>query len=111
VFGTLGGPELFLILVVALIIFGPRKLPEIGRSIGQMLGELRRASNDFKRTIDDEIEADRRQPAPSLPALEPPGPAPVVAPPEAATVSREALPAEPAAPPAEPVAPPPEPQR
>ena len=104
-FGTLGGPELFLILVVALIIFGPRKLPEIGRSFGQMLGELRRASIDFKRTIDDEIEADKRQPAP------PPEPAPPLAPPEGATISRGTPAEEPAAPPAEPSPPPAEPQR
>ena len=50
-FGTLGGPEIFLILVIALIVFGPRKLPEIGKSMGRMLAEFRKASNDFKRTI------------------------------------------------------------
>ena len=58
-FGTLGGPELFLILVIALIVFGPRRLPEIGKSIGKMLVEFRRASNDFKRTIEEEVEADK----------------------------------------------------
>ena len=58
-FGTLGGPELLLIFVVALIVFGPRKLPEIGKSLGRMLVEFRRASTDFKRTIEGEIEAER----------------------------------------------------
>src|SRR2546428_14169438 len=58
-FGTLGGPEIFLILVVALIVFGPRRLPEIGKSVGKMLAEFRKASNDFKRTIEDEVEAER----------------------------------------------------
>jgi sec-independent protein translocase protein TatB len=58
-FGTLGGPELFLILVVALIVFGPRKLPEIGKSLGRMMGEFRRASNEFRRTIEDEVEAEK----------------------------------------------------
>jgi TatA/E family protein of Tat protein translocase len=48
-------PELILIMVVALLIFGPRKMPEIGRSIGRALGEFRRASNDFRRTIEDEV--------------------------------------------------------
>ena len=38
--GTLGGPEIVLILVLALIVFGPRKLPEIGKSMGKMLGEF-----------------------------------------------------------------------
>ena len=58
-FGTLGGPELLLILVIALIVFGPRKLPEIGKSMGKMMAEFRRASNDFKRTIEDEVEAEK----------------------------------------------------
>jgi len=58
-FGPLGGPELLLIFVIALIVFGPRKLPEIGKSLGKMLSEFRRASNDLKRTIEDEVEADR----------------------------------------------------
>lgn len=72
-FGTLGGPEIFLILVVALIIFGPRKLPEMGKSLGRMLGEFRKASNDFQRTIEDEVEADRVKSAPpSPPRLAPP---------------------------------------
>jgi len=78
-FGTLGGPEIFLILVVALIVFGPRKLPEIGKSVGKMLAEFRKASNDFKRTIEDEVEAERvreldasRAPASPPPATESP---------------------------------------
>ncbi len=58
-FGTLGGPELFLIFVVALIVFGPRKLPEIGKSLGKMMGEFRRASNDFRSTIESEVEAEK----------------------------------------------------
>ena len=58
VFGTLGMPELILIFVVALLLFGPRKMPQIGRSIGRALGEFRRASNEFKRTIEDEVAAD-----------------------------------------------------
>jgi sec-independent protein translocase protein TatB len=59
-FGTLGGPELFLILVIALIVFGPRKLPEIGKNLGRMMGEFRKASNDFQRTIEEEVEAVNR---------------------------------------------------
>ncbi len=61
-FGTLGGPELFLILVVALIVFGPRKLPEMGKSLGRMMAEFRKASNDFQRTIEEEVEEDNRRP-------------------------------------------------
>ena len=83
-FGTLGGPELFLIMVVALIVFGPRKLPEMGKSLGKMMAEFRKASNDFQRTIEDEVEADRVKsatPAP-LPAPEAAVAAAVPAPPE-----------------------------
>ena len=58
-FGTLGGPELFLIFVVALIVFGPRKLPDIGKSLGKMMGEFRRASNDFRSTIETEVESEK----------------------------------------------------
>jgi len=58
VFGTLGMPELVLIFVVALLLFGPRKMPQIGRSIGRAMGEFRRASSEFKRTIEDEVAAD-----------------------------------------------------
>jgi Tat protein translocase TatB subunit len=58
-FGTLGGPELFLIFVVALIVFGPRKLPEIGKSLGKMMAEFRKASNEFRNTIESEVEAEK----------------------------------------------------
>jgi len=54
-------PELILIFVVALLLFGPRKMPQIGRSIGRAMGEFRRASNEFKRTIEDEVAADEIQ--------------------------------------------------
>ena len=81
-FGTLGGPELLLILVLALIVFGPRKLPEVGRSMGKMLAEFRKASHEFQRTIEDEVEAEKaRAPLPAAAAppatevLEPRAPA------------------------------------
>jgi TatA/E family protein of Tat protein translocase len=77
--GSLGFQELILIFVVALIVFGPRRLPDIGRSIGKALGEFKRATNDLKATLEEEvrIEEDRavepkatpREPAP-LPASE-----------------------------------------
>jgi Tat protein translocase TatB subunit len=62
-FGSIGGGELMVILVIALIVFGPRKLPEIGKSVGKMLVEFRKASNDFKRTIEEEVEAEQRTPS------------------------------------------------
>jgi TatA/E family protein of Tat protein translocase len=48
-------PEIIFILVVALIIFGPRKLPELSRSLGKSLGEFKRASDEFKRTWEREV--------------------------------------------------------
>ncbi len=56
-FGSLGVPELMLIFVVALLLFGPKNLPKIGRTMGRALGEFRRASNDFKRTIEEEVSS------------------------------------------------------
>ncbi len=58
-FGTLGGPELILIFIVGLVVFGPRKLPEIGKSLGKMIGEFKRASQDFQRTVEDEVETEK----------------------------------------------------
>lgn len=70
-FGPLGGPELVLILVLALIVFGPRRLPEIGKSMGRLLSEFRKASHDFQRTIEDEVEAEKyKPPVPETPAAE-----------------------------------------
>ena len=54
-FGSIGMPELLIILTIALIIFGPRKLPELGRSLGRSLSEFRRASNELRNTLDQEI--------------------------------------------------------
>jgi TatA/E family protein of Tat protein translocase len=51
------------IALVALIIFGPRKLPEIGRTVGKSIAEFKRASDDFKRTWEYEVELERRRPA------------------------------------------------
>jgi sec-independent protein translocase protein TatB len=47
----IGMPEMILILAVALIVFGPKKLPELGKSLGRALGEFKRATNDIKESI------------------------------------------------------------
>jgi sec-independent protein translocase protein TatA len=63
VFEFLGTPELLLIALAALILFGPRKLPEIGRSLGKGIAEFKRASDDFKRTWEYEVEIESRKPS------------------------------------------------
>ncbi len=60
-FGSLGFPELLVIFIIALIVFGPRKLPELGRSLGKSLAEFKRASNELRSTLDDEIRSEERK--------------------------------------------------
>jgi TatA/E family protein of Tat protein translocase len=60
-FGSIGMPELILIFIVALLVFGPKKLPEIGKSIGKGLAEFKRASDDLKKTIEQEIEQGKNE--------------------------------------------------
>ncbi len=59
-FGSIGGTELLVIMVIALLIFGPRKLPELGKSIGKGLSEFKRASNDLKRSLEEELSLEER---------------------------------------------------
>ena len=66
--GPLGFPELVVIFVVALIVFGPRKLPELGRSLGKGISEFKRASNDLRATLDSEIREEERRAPPARPA-------------------------------------------
>jgi TatA/E family protein of Tat protein translocase len=55
----LGMGEVVLILIIALVVFGPRKLPELGKSLGQAMSQFRRASEDFKRTWEQEVESEK----------------------------------------------------
>lgn len=57
-FGSLGIPELILIFVVALLVFGPKRLPEIGRTLGKALGEFKKATDDLKNTIEREVQVE-----------------------------------------------------
>jgi len=63
--GTIGVPELIIIFVVALIVFGPRKLPELGRSLGKGLAEFRRASNELRSTIEEQVRTIEQEPPPT----------------------------------------------
>jgi sec-independent protein translocase protein TatA len=53
--GSLGLPELAFIFILALLVFGPKKLPEIGRTLGRGMAEFRKATHELKRTIDTEL--------------------------------------------------------
>src|SRR5437764_12196 len=62
-FGSLGLPELLMIFVVALIVFGPRRLPEIGRTLGKALNEFKKATDDLKSTIEREVRVEETRQA------------------------------------------------
>jgi len=64
--GSLGFAELAFIFVLALLIFGPKKLPEIGRTLGRGMAEFRKASNELKRTLNTELALDETPTPPSL---------------------------------------------
>ncbi len=80
----LGMQELVIILVIALIIFGPRKLPELGRSLGKSIGEFKKASSELRNTIEDEIRVEETK------ATVTPAPPAATSAPADATVSRTA---------------------
>jgi sec-independent protein translocase protein TatA len=57
-FGSIGFPEMMIILIVALLVFGPKKLPEIGKSVGKAIREFKKTSEEIKDKIEQEIHAD-----------------------------------------------------
>lgn len=67
---SLGSTELLFILVVALIFFGPRKLPQLARSMGKGLAEFRKASDDFKRTWEREVALESSRSETDNPVIE-----------------------------------------
>src|SRR4029450_8590067 len=60
-FGSIGLTELIIIFVIALIIFGPRKLPELGKSLGKSLAEFKKASNELRNTLEEEIRIEEQK--------------------------------------------------
>ena len=58
---NLGFSELAVIFVIALLVFGPRKLPELGRSLGKSLAEFKRATNELKRTWEEEVQVEEKE--------------------------------------------------
>jgi TatA/E family protein of Tat protein translocase len=92
--GPIGMPELIVILVIALIIFGPRKLPELGRSLGKSINEFKKASNELVNSFEEEVRVDQQRTAAAAqpPAYTPPPaaaqPVHAPAPADASTVSR-----------------------
>ena len=85
--GPIGMPEMVIIAIIALIIFGPRKLPELGKSLGKSIAEFKRASNELKNTLEDEIRTeelqDARKSAQVPPSASVPAPTPAPAAPAA----------------------------
>jgi sec-independent protein translocase protein TatA len=57
--GSLGWQEIVIVFVVALVIFGPKKLPEIGKSLGKGIAEFKRATNELKQTWEDEVQVEK----------------------------------------------------
>jgi TatA/E family protein of Tat protein translocase len=64
--GSLGLPEIAFIVIVALLIFGPKKLPELGRTVGRGMAEFRRATDELKRSINTELALDENPVPPVL---------------------------------------------
>jgi TatA/E family protein of Tat protein translocase len=80
--GSIGMPELIIIFVIALIFFGPRKLPELGRSLGRSLSEFKRASNELKSTLEEEIRIEEQREVKAKADAAAPSPEPVAPTPE-----------------------------
>jgi TatA/E family protein of Tat protein translocase len=66
-FGNLGMGELIVIFTIALLIFGPRKLPELGKSLGKSIAEFKKASNELRNTLEEEIRLEEQRESAKIP--------------------------------------------
>ena len=87
--GPIGMPEMVVIAVIALIIFGPRKLPELGKSLGKSIAEFKRASNELKNTLEDEIRTEELNEARKSAQIPPAASVPLSTPASPATTAPE----------------------
>lgn len=73
--GSIGMPELIVILVIALMVFGPKRLPELGKSLGQTLNEFKKGANALRDSVEADIERDnqRQQSPPATTQVPQPG--------------------------------------
>jgi sec-independent protein translocase protein TatA len=90
--GPIGLPEMVVISIIALIIFGPRKLPELGKSLGKSIAEFKRASNELKNTLEEEIRTEELQDARKSAQIPPAAATPPAATPPAAAPEGETTP-------------------
>ena len=79
--GSVGSPEILMILLVALLVFGPHKLPELGKALGRAVREFKKATSELQETIEREVEEVKRvaeppeiMPKGALPSPGKPGP-------------------------------------
>ncbi len=91
--GNIGMQELIIIFVIALLIFGPRKLPELGKSLGKSIAEFKRASNELRNTLEEEIRVDDQQKSKAAAGWAP-TPAPVTVPAQVSAGAAEPVPVQ-----------------
>ena len=84
-FGSIGGPELLVIFAIALLIFGPKKLSELGRTLGKGVAEFRKAATDLRDTLDTEVARSESAPPKEKRPADPAGQQGAAAAPDATT--------------------------
>jgi sec-independent protein translocase protein TatA len=71
--GSVGMPELLIIMIIALMVFGPKRLPELGKAVGQTINEFKKGANSLRDSLEEEVrQEEQRTAAPTLPAPPPP---------------------------------------